>query len=277
MKVNLKWYDWIVANTSAGKDSQASLDVVVRRAEAAGVKARVVAVHCELPEEWPGTTELAREQAARYGVRFEVVRRRKGGLLDRVLDRHASLVGRGKADTPPWPSSTSRWCTSELKRGPVAALFTRLAQETRAARGKGRRVRILNCLGLRAAESCAREKLLPFRLDKANTNGRRVVHTWLPVFGFTAGMVWSRVRYAGTPVHPAYSLGMPRLSCVFCIFSPRNALLLAGKHNRDLLDRYVEVERQVGFAFRKGLPLADIRDALDRGEEPGPVTSWEVP
>jgi hypothetical protein len=23
MKVNLKWYDWIVVNTSAGKDSQA--------------------------------------------------------------------------------------------------------------------------------------------------------------------------------------------------------------------------------------------------------------
>src|SRR5262249_41293883 len=111
---------------------------------------------------------------------------------------------------------------------------------------------------------------------RANTNSRRVVHIWLPLHRWSAEMVWSRVRYAGIRVHPAYALGMPRLSCVLCIFSPRNALLLAGKHNRELLDRYVEGERQTGFSFRKGLPWAEVRDALDRGEEPGEVRSWEM-
>jgi hypothetical protein len=46
---------------------------------------------------------------------------------------------------------------------------------------------------------------------------------------------------------------MPRLSCCFCIFSPRSALLLAAKHNPELLAQYVAVEKQIGHRFRKEL------------------------
>jgi hypothetical protein len=67
---------------------------------------------------------------------------------------------------------------------------------------------------------------------------------------------------------------MPRLSCCFCIFSPRPALLLAGKHNPELLAEYVAVERWTGHAFRQELPLASIQEALARGEEPGPIADW---
>ena len=276
MKVNLHWYDHIVVNTSAGKDSQAMLDVVARRAEGLGLLDRVVAVHADLgEEEWEGTRELAEEQARHYGVRFEVVRRRQGGILDHVLDRHAKLQADGREGVAPWPSSGQRWCSSDHKRGQVATLLTRLADETRRERGTGRPVRILNCMGLRAAESCAREKLKPFKLDNGMSNGRRTVHTWLPLHDWTVEDVWGRIAQAGTRPHRAYALGMPRLSCVFCIFSPRNALLLAGKHNRDLLDKYVAVEEKTGFAFRKELPLVEIRAALDRGEEPGEITTWE--
>jgi hypothetical protein len=88
--------------------------------------------------------------------------------------------------------------------------------------------------------------------------------------------VWNRIAQAGTRTHRAYSLGMPRLSCVFCVFATRAALMLAGTHNRPLLDRYCDVEERTGFAFRKGLPLVEIRAALDRGEEPGEVRSWEM-
>lgn len=31
-----------------------------------------------------------------------------------------------------------------------------------------------------------------------------------------------------------------------------------------------------GHTFRKELPLADIQDALRRGEEPGPVADWPM-
>jgi hypothetical protein len=43
-----------------------------------------------------------------------------------------------------------------------------------------------------------------------------------------------------------------------------------------LLDKYCEVEQETGFAFRVGLPLVEIREALDRGEEPGPIGKWEM-
>lgn len=45
-------YDVILVNSSAGKDSQASLDVVVEQARAAGVLDRVVVVHADLWCAW---------------------------------------------------------------------------------------------------------------------------------------------------------------------------------------------------------------------------------
>lgn len=273
MNVKLAWYDWIVVNSSAGKDSQAMLDVVCKAAQAAGVLDRVVVVHCDLgEEEWKGTRELAEEQARTYGVRFEVVRRAKGGLLQHTMDRHAALTAAGK-HTAPWPSSTARWCTSDHKRDQVAVLFTKLARELK---GRGRRVRILNCMGMRAGESCTRAELRPFKLDRRASNSRRTVHTWLPIHAWTVDQVWERIGAAGTRHHYAYDLGMPRLSCCFCIFAPKAALMLAGRHNPELLDRYVEVEQKTGFAFRQSLPLLEVREALRRGEEAGPIVTWEM-
>ena len=116
----LRDYDWLVVNSSAGKDSQAMLDVVAQQAKNEGVLDRLVVVHADLGRvEWPGTRELAERQARHYGVRFEVVKRQQGDLLDYVEKR-----GR-------WPSPAQRYCTSDLKRGPVTKLFTRLTAETR--------------------------------------------------------------------------------------------------------------------------------------------------
>jgi hypothetical protein len=42
--------------------------------------------------------------------------------------------------------------------------------------------------------------------------------------------------------------------------------MLAGEHNRALLDEYVAVERRIGHTFRKSLPIVTIRDALVAGE-----------
>ena len=91
-----------------------------------------------------------------------------------------------------------------------------------------------------------------------------------------APQIWERIWASGVRHHPAYDLGMPRLSCCFCIFSPRSALLLTGKHNPDLLAQYVAVERQIGHAFRKELPLASIQVALAAGEDLGSVSDWTM-
>lgn len=264
MTPDLTTYDWIVVNSSAGKDSQVTLDEVVRLASEAGVKDRIVVVHSDLQRaEWAGVRELAERQARHYGVRFEVVTRAQGDLLTHVRQRGM------------WPSSTARYCTSDHKRGQVARLFTQLwAESPWYQRSRG--VCILNCLGLRAAESPARAKRQPFTRDARQTNSRRVVDTWLPVHAWSEGDVWTRIRESGVPHHFAYDLGMPRLSCCFCIFAPRDALLLAGQHNPGLLAQYVETEQEIGHTFKADLSLASIAQALARGERADvrKLTGW---
>jgi hypothetical protein len=79
-----------------------------------------------------------------------------------------------------------------MKRGPVHRLMTRLAAEQRATRVTGRRVRILNVLGLRAQESPRRALKLPFSCDQRATNTTvRLVDEWLPIHAWTASQVWA--------------------------------------------------------------------------------------
>src|ERR671933_1768720 len=113
---NLSNYQWIVANSSAGKDSQAMLDYVVEQSDRAGVpRARLVVAHADLGRvEWPGTRELAEEQARHYGLAFHAVRRRQGDLLDHIAQRGM------------FPSPTVRWCTSDHKRAQIHRLLKRL-------------------------------------------------------------------------------------------------------------------------------------------------------
>lgn len=311
MRIRLENYDWIVVSTSGGKDSQTMLRKVVALAEAVGVKDRIVAVHADMGQvEWPGVPELAAEQAAHYGVRFEVVSRPQGDLLQHVLDRSATLKARAKAD-PPVPSPTNRYCTSDHKRDQIAKVMTNLANEARAEKGKAvmpwmkpsqrfctsdhkrdqqaklltklagetgkkRRVRILQCMGMRAAESPARAKLRPFYLDKRTSNGRKTVHIWLPIHEMTEAQVWADVKASGVRHHWAYDIGMPRLSCCFCIYAPKAALVLAAKHMPELAQKYADVEKKVGYSFRQGLPMVEVIRAAESGEDCGPITTWEM-
>ncbi len=281
---DLASYDWLLVNSSAGKDSQAMLDLVVEMARAAGVADRIVVVHCDLGRvEWQGTRELAQRQAEHYGARFEVVSRSQGDLLDHVEARGM------------WPSSTARFCTSDHKRAQVRTLMTRLVVEwrQREAEAEGwtdgvssrlpkqsRPCRILNCMGLRAEESPARAKKVAFERDEDASNGRRVVDAWLPILGWTVGEVWARIRVSGVAHHRAYDLGMKRLSCCFCIFAPEAALMIAGEHNRGLLAEYVRVEAKTGHAFRgsktKKFHLAVIQDRLAAGERVSPEAAGDA-
>jgi 3'-phosphoadenosine 5'-phosphosulfate sulfotransferase (PAPS reductase)/FAD synthetase len=276
---DLRAYDYILINSSAGKDSQAMLDLVVELADAAGVRDRVVVVHCDLGRvEWSGTRELAEEQAAHYGLRFEVVSRRQGDLLTQVDQRAAAQAAKGKRVLP-WPSPRERWCTSDQKRAPVYALMTRLAADWRANIGqwdackRKRPCRILNCQGMRAQESSARAKLVPFHHDEKASNGRRHVDKWLPIHGWTVEEVWSRIRASGVRHHRAYDLGMSRLSCVFCIFAPEPALMIAGEHNPALLDEYIAREERHGATFKPDLALVQIRKRLADGERVAPASA----
>lgn len=295
---DLASYDVILVSTSAGKDSQETLRRAVLAADAAGVRHRVVAVHCNLAEEWPGTAELAQRQCDHWGVRLELVRR-EDTILDYTLRRHRQAMGK----YAPWPRPDARWCTSDFKRGPTLKVFTRLTDEvrgtcrppwpglelarwctsdfkrgpvrklmtslvnetlavqlsTKRTRKLARKVRILHCMGMRAQESPNREKLLPFDHDSdASNKTRRHVDTWLPVHHLTTEDIWTGIRESGVPYHPIYDRGMSRLSCTVCIFAPRSQLHLVAHLAPDVLQAYADVERRVRFTFRKDLSLQEV-------------------
>jgi 3'-phosphoadenosine 5'-phosphosulfate sulfotransferase (PAPS reductase)/FAD synthetase len=255
---DLASYDWILINTSGGKDSSAAASVVHDRAAAAGVLDRLLLAHATFEEEWPGTVALIQAQADQLGLPLRVV-----GRGERLLD-YARRRGR-------WPSPRQRWCTSDFKRAPIDRIITSLQPR----RGIDP-ARILNVMGIRAEESPARAKRQPFRRDERRSNSRRLVDEWYPIFRWTTAQVWAYIRQRAIPTHPAYGLGLPRLSCRFCIFAPRDALILAGHANPDLLREYAAVEREINHAFRPDLKIAEILDAVERGERPASAPTWTM-
>lgn len=250
---NLADYDVILINTSAGKDSQATLDVICKAAAAAGILDRCVAVHCDLGKvEWKGTRELAERQVATYGIRFEVISRPQGDLLQQVEARGM------------WPSSAQRYCTSDHKRGQVSKVVTKLTDEIRAQKGNDYKVKILNIMGIRAEESNERAKKNPFEFDSRLSNGKRSVWNYFPIFDWTVAQVWERIRESGVQHHPAYDLGMTRLSCVFCVLAKKSDLIIAAKNNPELLAEYVAVEKRIGHTFKKDLSIESLQQEVNQ-------------
>lgn len=70
------------------------------------------------------------------------------------------------------------------------------------------------------------------------------------------------VFHAGEPILAAYDF-------------PKAALVLAGKHNPELLAEYVRVEQAIGHRFRKELSLAEVQAAVNAGEAT-PVADWRM-
>ncbi|MCA8939373.1 MAG: phosphoadenosine phosphosulfate reductase family protein [Planctomycetes bacterium] len=259
-------FDHVIISSSGGKDSQAMLWELYKEAYDSGYPIDQITVfHAHLPAvEWPGVRELARTQAETLGLAYVELRRRQGGLLDHVRDRKM------------WPSPRQRYCTSDHKRAPEHRLYTRIARRWRERTGEQRPCRILSCMGMRAQESVSRAKMVPFQLLERASNGRRDVYQWLPLHDWTVDQVWEAIDESGLPHHWAYDIGMPRLSCCFCIFAPKSALVLAGRHNKELLEEYVRVEEEIGHTFKPDLTLREVLDEVESGETPETVPDWNM-
>ena len=258
-------HDWdlIVCNSSGGKDSQTLLRQLIHLADHQGYsRQRIVVAHADLGHvEWRGAKALAHQHAKLYGVDFRIAARRQGTLLDLVR-------ARGK-----WYSPKIRFCTSEMKRTPIDTLIRRLHRE-RAIPGK--RFRVLNCIGERAEESSRRAKKPPFACNTRITTKRtRDVYDWRPLHRWRESEVWRDITHSGVPYHHAYDLGFGRLACVLCVFAPRDALILAGIHNPELLKEYVSIEAEINHTFQYKRSLASIAEAIASGETPpAKIPSW---
>lgn len=253
--MNLHDYDIVVINSSAGKDSLCALFEIKRMAiEQDYPMDRIHVSHQNLGRmEWPGTKELAAQQAELFGWPIHYTQR-KESLLDYALRRQK------------WPSSKQRWCTSDFKRDVGAVLVRRLSKNMS---------KVLHVFGFRAEESPSRKKKEVLAINKKLTTKSRLVHDYLPIHTWKSTQVWETIRSNNLPYHQAYDLGMPRLSCVFCIFSPFSALVLAGKHNPELLDEYIAVQDEIGHKFRVDLDLHDVKKAVEAGCEET-VSDWTM-
>ncbi|MGW0033043.1 phosphoadenosine phosphosulfate reductase domain-containing protein [Streptomyces sp. NPDC003314] len=276
--------DRVVVSSSGGADSQAMLSYIVGRASALGMLDKVVVVHADLGRiEWAGTRELAAEQARLAGVRrFEVVRASGADLLERVKIRFGKLKAKAEREAlergedpatavvaPAWPSSSARWCTPDAKRDPIRKLYTRLTAELAHL---GRPVRILECIGQRAAESSQRAKLAPVEINRGASNGKRHVTTWRPIHGWSDSAVWREIARSGLPYHEAYDWGNRRLSCVFCVLGCVSDLVNGARRVPELAAAYAEMEKTVGADFKNGLSMAEIiRRAAELEAEHGPA------
>lgn len=262
--MELNNYNYIVINSSGGKDSICAMFEVMRLVEEQNFPLENILVsHQDLGKsEWKGTGQLVQEQADMWGLPVEVTRRRnKDGYEESFLEY---AQRRQK-----WPSSTQRWCTSDFKRNVGARTVTAL---TKGQKG----VKVLYVFGFRWSESPARSKKEYLAVNKYLTTKSREVFDWCPILHWSDKKVWDTIHGNNLPYHKAYDLGMPRLSCVFCIFSPFDALVLAGKHNRELLQEYVAVEAEIGHTFRKDCSLASVLEAVDAGYEPKRVDNWHM-
>jgi 3'-phosphoadenosine 5'-phosphosulfate sulfotransferase (PAPS reductase)/FAD synthetase len=250
--ITLAKFGVVVLNSSGGKDSQTTVRDVVRLADEQGYpRSRIVVSHQLLGRmEWPGTEELVHRHADYYGLECHVAqyRDRAGNELE-LLDY---VRRRGK-----WPDRPNRYCTSEFKRGPGGRVLTKMARRLRAQSNGP--MQILNVYGFRAEESPERRKKPAFVENRRFSRKTVKVYDWSPIHVWTEAEVWADIRRSGVPHHSAYDLGMTRLSCSFCIFAPRSALLIAGRERPELLEEYVALEEEMGHDFRHHEPLAGIQ------------------
>jgi 3'-phosphoadenosine 5'-phosphosulfate sulfotransferase (PAPS reductase)/FAD synthetase len=260
--MKLSDYSIIVINSSGGKDSLCALWEVVRLANEQNFPfERIIVSHQDLGDmEWVGTKELVKKQADLFGLKTYYSKRRdKKGYEENLLEY---VERRGK-----WPSNKQRYCTSAFKMTPGSRIVTLLTKELGNCK-------VLYVFGFRKDESPSRAKKEVIKLNENLTTKKRIVHDWLPIHDWDTKKVWETINTNNLPYHPAYDIGMPRLSCCFCIFSPFDALVLAGKANPELLDRYVDVEKKIGHSFKDKLKIESVRDAINSNYKPKNINDW---
>ncbi|MEU9158486.1 phosphoadenosine phosphosulfate reductase family protein [Streptomyces sp. NPDC048417] len=162
--------------------------------------------------------------------------------------------------------------TATLKRDVANKLLRQIAAEL----GLDEQAIILNCMGIRAAESPARSKKQRLAIDMRTSANSRLVLTWHPIFEVTDREVWQEIATHALEYHPVYDALIPRLSCVFCVLAPFAVLVRAARLcwalGLPLPARYRDLEAKIGHHFKQSHSLAEVYAEAERLErEEGPL------
>lgn len=253
----------VVANHSAGKDSQALLIHLVERLHVP--REQIVVVHADLGEcEWDGTEEHARRCADFYGLPFFVTRAQNKEGDDKNLLDYVDARGR-------FMDKANRFCTSDWKRGPIRREINRIRELLDHSSPY-----VLNAMGMRAQESVERAKLEPLEfvkdascpsqpwptvLDRPTRARRRIYFDWHPIHHYSEDQVFATIEAAGQEPHWAYASGARRLSCLICIFSSENdmrAAVASSEKGKSYARRIIEIEERHGHTI---MPLRSVGGA----------------
>jgi DNA sulfur modification protein DndC len=219
---------------SAGKDSQAMLIYLRKHIPAQ----QIILVHADLGEvEWPGNIDHIKATAQD---------------LDLIIAEPASSFFEMVERRGRFPTPQIRNCTSDLKRGPIERELRRYLKSQPHFKGQ-----IVNCMGLRAEESPARAKRPALSYSARNSKAGRNWWDWLPIHDMSTREVFDLIKQSGQKPHPAYDLGMQRLSCRFCIMACASDLRISARANPELYRKYVELEIKLDHTLsmsRKFLP-----------------------
>jgi DNA sulfur modification protein DndC len=221
---------------SGGKDSQAMYSYLMANVPAN----QIIVVHADLGTvEWTGVQTHIRNNITHELNVVHAIWKDGGdkGLLGMVEKRFAD-----RPDVPSWPSSATRQCTSDLKRGPLQKFIRN------DMKGRGKLLAV-NCMGLRAEESSSRAKLPEWRDNKDLSKAGRTVYDWLPIHDWSTVEVFQYISDAGQKPFWAYEAGNQRLSCVFCIMGSANDIENGRRARPELFWEYVRLERKTGYTM----------------------------
>lgn len=233
----------IAVGVSGGKDSQSAAIATYAYLDAMGHTGRRLLIHSDLGAiEWEESLPVCERLAAHLNTELVVVRRIKGGMVERWEARWESSKHRfANLETVnlvlPWSTPSMRFCTSELKTHIIAReLKQRFAGET-----------YINVTGVRRQESVARAK---GTIADPDANGNM---NWRPISDWTIDEVFASIKRAGLAAHQAYGeFGLSRVSCKFCIMSSSADLTAAAKvaEAYGVYRRLVALEAASTFGFQ---------------------------
>jgi 3'-phosphoadenosine 5'-phosphosulfate sulfotransferase (PAPS reductase)/FAD synthetase len=277
----------LAISISGGKDSQALLKFLSQERQTHRWQGECFAIHADLGRaEWKQTPAHVEAIAQKVNLPLVVVKREAGDLIDRFKERKAQLAKEGNTK-PFWSDSKNRYCTSDLKRGPINKYLRKFsfvisAEGVRAEESKNRAQKPV--LSVREEISSKRfHGLTPDEaLSQWDTRGR-LAFTWNAIHDWGISQVWEwcetsseevsrrqrlfRQGHAaealdGFPAHPAYVFGNARLSCALCILATKNDLINGAKHNPEVFHELLAMEEESGWTFKKDLSLRQIAEAI---------------
>ena len=235
-------YDAVVLSVSGGKDSQCMMPVVMA---AVARQAPACVIYADTGAEDYATLGHVGYLCRAYRVPLHVAVPFRA-LPDHIEARCRKMQAAGRKGG--WPSSASRYCTSDCKRSPIHVTIRRLFPEGR----------ILMCTGERRQESPHRAKLLELEPVKLLCTRKRTVDNWRPILKYKVEDVWAGIAGSGLAAHPAYAEGNERLSCAMCILATEGDIRNGARRNPELAARYLRIEREYGHTFRAKKALAEI-------------------